>query len=62
MESFTDKDMRDQVTASLDAGEGGAESFNVNAIVDALQQRFGTMPIGGIPEQDYWAVVEEYAR
>lgn len=59
MSTFTDRDMREQVTASL-AGTDGY--YNVHAIVDELQVNFGTVPIENIPGADYWDIVRRHHK
>lgn len=53
-ETFTDHDMRDQVTRTL-GDEAG--DYDVPAIVDELQAQHGTVDIETIAAPDYWTVV-----
>jgi hypothetical protein len=55
--TFTDHDVRDQVTRSL---TGHADDFDVQGIVDEIQAIHGTVPIEGLP--DYWDIVERHAK
>jgi hypothetical protein len=55
--TITDQDMRDQVTRSIETEEN---LFNVPAIVDELQERYGTVHIDEIPSDAYWAIVEKH--
>jgi hypothetical protein len=52
--TFTDHDMRDQVKASL---TGEADHYDVPAIVDELQARYGTVSIETMDTAWYWTVV-----
>jgi hypothetical protein len=58
--TITDRDMRDQVERSLEGWTGGPGSFDVPAIVEALQARYGLTHIDEIPSDDYWAIVEKH--
>lgn len=57
--TFTDRDMRDQVTVSLGTD---ASDHNVPGIVDELQANFGTVPIDNIPDADYWDTVRRHYK
>lgn len=56
-DTFTDHDLRDQVTASLD---GTADDFDVQGIVDEIQAAYGTVPIDQVPHAIYWGIVERH--
>jgi hypothetical protein len=56
-ETFTDHDLRDQVTASLTSD---AEDFDVQGIVDEIQAAYGTVPISQVPHAVYWGIVERH--
>jgi hypothetical protein len=56
-ETFTDHDLRDQVTASL---TGDAADFDVPGIVDEIQAAYGTVPIDQVPHAVYWGIVERH--
>lgn len=57
--TFTDRDMRTQVVDTL---PGLESDYDVNAIVDELQLKYGTVLIDTIPSGDYWAVVSRHDR
>jgi hypothetical protein len=58
MATFTDADMRRQVTTAL-AGE--CVDYDVVAIVDQLRQENGTVPIDDVPAHRFWAIVEKFS-
>lgn len=57
--TFTDRDLREQVAASLGT-ESEAQSFDVQGIVDEIQAAYGTVPIDQIPHAIYWGIVERH--
>ncbi len=57
MGTFTDRDLREQVIASLD---GAADDFDVQGIVDEIQSAYGTVPIEDVPHAIYWGIVERH--
>lgn len=59
MEIFTDRDMRDQVAASL---ADMVSDYDVSAIVDELQAEHGTVRISEIEDQAYWTVIGRHAK
>lgn len=56
--TFTDRDLREQVTASL--GTDGGD-FDVPGIVDEIQAVFGTVPLDEVPTGAYWEIVAQHA-
>lgn len=56
--TYTDRDMIEDVTRSLDGWEGG---YDVQGIVDDLQQRYGTVDPGEVPAEAYWEIVHNRA-
>lgn len=56
---ITDRDMREQVKSSLTSEVG---DFDVNAIVDDLQDAYGTVHIDEIPSERYWEIVEKHDK
>lgn len=56
--TFTDRDLRMQVTHSL---TGQADEYDVQAIVDEIQRKYGTVSIATIPGDDYSAILERFA-
>jgi hypothetical protein len=56
--TFTDRDLREQVTASL--GTDVAD-FDVPGVVDEIQAVYGTVPIDQVPTAIYWEIVERHA-
>lgn len=57
----TDQDMRDQVKASIEGSGESAADYDVNAIVDELQQIFGTMDVENMPHDIFWGTVEKHS-
>jgi hypothetical protein len=57
--TFTDQDMRTQVTATLDGTDG---EHDVNAIVDEIQAKFGTVDVGSVDVEVYWDIVAQHAK
>jgi hypothetical protein len=51
---ITDRDMRDQVLATLD---GVAHEYDVAAIVEEIQHRYGTVDVDAVPDAEYWEIV-----
>ncbi len=56
--TFTDQDMRDQVAEMVG---GDVDDFDVIAIMERLQDRYGTVDIDTIESAAFWAVVERCA-
>lgn len=52
--TITDHDMRDQVAESL-GSEGG--EYDIPAIVDEIQEHYGTTHIDNVPHDAYWTIV-----
>lgn len=59
MKTFTDRDMRVQVEATL---QGWTGQFDVEAFLSALQARYGTVDVDTIPSIEYYALLKQYAR
>lgn len=59
---FTRKDMERQVREALDAGEGGAAGFDVDKIIDDIQDDFGTVDLSEVPSAVWWSVVQRHDR
>jgi len=59
--TITDRDMREQVTTSLEPYE---EDYDVNAIVDEIQAKYGTININKFPDdvEVYWTIVKSHLR
>jgi hypothetical protein len=55
----TDRDMREQVIATLD---GDDTEHNVDAIVAEIQRTYGTVDISAVPHVRYWDIVARHAR
>lgn len=53
-DTFTDRDLREQVAAAL---TGEAEHYDVPAIVDELQARYGTVSTEMMDTAWFWTVV-----
>lgn len=59
----TDRDMRDQVKASIEGSGEHARDYDVHAIVEELQAVYGTVPVDSVEDNDYfWGVVERHAK
>lgn len=56
---ITDSDMRYQVEQAL-ADEAG--DFNVPAIVDEIQRKYGTVHVDRVPNSRFWEIVQHHAR
>lgn len=48
---ITDRDMRDQVLATLPDAE---DDYDVAGIVEEIQRRYGTVDIDIVPDSEYW--------
>lgn len=59
MTTITDQDMRDQVTEALGGDTG---DYDVNYIVEKIQQEWGTANINAVPEQLFWDIVADGDR
>lgn len=59
-QTITDRDMREQVTQSVISEPGGVSDFDVNAIVETLQERYGLVHIDEIPSDIYWDIVQQH--
>lgn len=57
--TFTDRDMRDQVAIALG---GYTAEYDMEAIVDDVQARYGTVDIDSVPDDEFWAIVERHDR
>jgi hypothetical protein len=55
--TFTDRDLREQVAASI----GARDDFDVPGIVDEIQATYGTVPLDKVPTDVYWWIVERHA-
>lgn len=58
-DTFTDRDLREQVTASLGSDAAG---FDVQGIVEEIQNAYDTVPIEEVPHAMYWGIVERHAK
>ena len=56
---ITYRSMRDQVQTATDASDG---TYDVDAIVEALQDTYGTVDIDTIDAEDFWTVVAAHAE
>ena len=54
--TFTDRDLRRQVIESL---AGDEAEYNICAIVDAIQAKYGTVRIDAIEREEYWNIVRK---
>ena len=53
---MTDMDMREQVIQALDAQ---GDEYDVQAIVDEIQRRYGTVDIDHVGPDEFWEIVSE---
>lgn len=55
--TITDRDIRDQVQQATEASEG---SYDADAIVREIVQRYGLVSIDTIDHDEFWAIVGQY--
>lgn len=53
---MTDKDMREQVIQALGDDAG---NYQIDWIVEEIQQRYGTVDIDHVGPDEFWAIVSE---
>lgn len=58
-DTFTDRDLRDEVTQSL---ADDALGFDIQAIVDEIQATYGTRSIETLSHDEYWDIVVKHER
>jgi hypothetical protein len=56
--TFTSRDLRHQITTATDASDG---DYDVDAIVEDIQAKYGTVDIDAIPQDEFWAIVGDHA-
>jgi DNA-binding transcriptional regulator YdaS (Cro superfamily) len=57
--TFTSSDLRDQVTTATDASDG---EYDVDAIVEAIIERHGAVPVDDLDSDEFWGIVMEHAK
>lgn len=57
---ITDRDMREQVLATLDGFH--PEDYNVEAIVEEIQRVYGTVSVESIEDGAYWEIVARFDK
>lgn len=55
---FTQTNLRDQITAATDASEG---TYDIDAIVEEIQNTYGTVDIDTIDHREFWNIVAKHA-
>lgn len=56
--TFTSRDLTDQVTRATDASDG---TYNVDAIVSEIVERYGAVDIDSLDSDEFWSVVGKHA-
>lgn len=57
---FTDRDMRNQLAATL--AEGESDGIDAEAVLAELQATYGTVNLDTIDDEEFWAVVAKHDR
>lgn len=56
--TFTSSDLHDQVTTATNASDG---DYDIDAIVEDIQTKYGTVDIDTIPADEFWTIVGDHA-
>lgn len=57
--TFTSSNLRDQVVTATNASDG---EYDVDAIVEAIIERHGAVPVDTLDSDEFWGIVMEHAK
>lgn len=56
--TFTSRDLRDQIKTATDASDG---DYDIDAIAEDIQGKYGTVDIDTIPTDEFWTIVGDHS-